>query len=278
MPTLQQILNDRKRRGAGPGVVTPTIVVDSDTLKAAIKDLLPDILEALQPVAEKAILDHAKELKAVMKGDPGDPGKHAPAIDIDKIVQRVARLIPPPKDGDSPDEEVILARLTARIPVPKELPSVEAPQIDHDVVAKKVVALIKDKKMIGMEHIEGIGKQMENYWKRVMAKSKSPVVGGGGDTVLAGTGINIVRDAFGRRVISSLSAPGTAVYEEVPTDSGDHTNFTLAHAPITGTLRVYRGGNRQQNGVGKDYTYAGTALTLTNALSTGELLIVDYEY
>ncbi len=72
---------------------------------------------------------------------------------------------------------------------------------------------------------------------------------------------------------------GTLVSEETPTDTGDHTTFTLANTPDTGTLRVYRGGARQQSiGVTPDYSLSGTTLTLTTALQTGEVLMVDYQY
>jgi hypothetical protein len=74
---------------------------------------------------------------------------------------------------------------------------------------------------------------------------------------------------------------GTIVDQEVPTDSGDHTNFTIAHTPIAGTFHLYRGGAKQQSvGLTPDYTLTGTALALTTALNTtqGEQLVCDYSY
>jgi hypothetical protein len=67
-------------------------------------------------------------------------------------------------------------------------------------------------------------------------------------------------------------------YEEIPTDSGDHINFTIANTPIVNTFRLYRGGARQNNGV--DYTLTGTALVLTIELDTvnSEVIFCDYEY
>ena len=73
-------------------------------------------------------------------------------------------------------------------------------------------------------------------------------------------------------------ATTTSVFEEVPTDSGDHINFTLAHTPTSDGIRLYRGGARQQAGVGKDYTLSGTTITLSVALATGEIIVVDYVY
>jgi hypothetical protein len=77
-----------------------------------------------------------------------------------------------------------------------------------------------------------------------------------------------------KATVSSLRL--TAVAEEVPVDSGDQTNFTIAHAPSSGTFRLYRGGARIQNTV--DYTLSGTTITLAYALASGEVLICDYAY
>ena len=69
-------------------------------------------------------------------------------------------------------------------------------------------------------------------------------------------------------------SPGTAVYEEIPSGSG--TSFSLAHNPITGTVRIYRGGARQQNGI--DYIISGANITLMISLASGEVLLADYNY
>lgn len=63
---------------------------------------------------------------------------------------------------------------------------------------------------------------------------------------------------------------------EAPTDSGDHTNFTLANTPTVGSVKLYRGGARQQ--VTGDYTISGGTLTLSYSLQTGEVLLADYRY
>ncbi len=82
----------------------------------------------------------------------------------------------------------------------------------------------------------------------------------------------------GTRWIAYTPAGGanTPVYEEAPTDSGDHINFTLAHTPAANTFRLYRGGARQQAGV--DYTLTGAALVLSVILLTDEVILADYEY
>lgn len=74
---------------------------------------------------------------------------------------------------------------------------------------------------------------------------------------------------------TAITGP-TLVFGEVPAGSG--TAFTIAHNPIAGTVRLYRGGARQEAGIGNDYTISGANITLAFALSTGEILLADYNY
>ena len=98
-----------------------------------------------------------------------------------------------------------------------------------------------------------------------------------------GSGVtSVARSADGVTTVTiSASGGGTVVSEEAPTDSGDHLNFTLAHTPLAGTFRLYRGGSRQMSiGATPDFTRTGTALALIIALDTanGEVLLCEYEY
>jgi hypothetical protein len=72
----------------------------------------------------------------------------------------------------------------------------------------------------------------------------------------------------------SGGSSGTAVYEEAPTGSG--TTFAVAHTPLAGTFRLYRGGARQQ--ATSDYTLAGATITLALTLQAGEVLLADYSF
>lgn len=63
---------------------------------------------------------------------------------------------------------------------------------------------------------------------------------------------------------------------EIPSGSG--TTFTLAHTPVSGTVAVYRGGARQLEGAGNDYTISGSTITFAVSVGAGEVIQVDYQY
>jgi len=69
------------------------------------------------------------------------------------------------------------------------------------------------------------------------------------------------------------SATGTAVDNEVVSGSG--TSWTLAHTPLTDTLKLYANGQRLTPTV--DYTLVGTTITTVTSWATGTLL-ADYSY
>lgn len=93
------------------------------------------------------------------------------------------------------------------------------------------------------------------------------------------TGALLSKDASGAWKLPPISqgsglVAANFVFNEVPSGSG--TSFSLANTPTAGTVQLYRGGARQQPGVGKDYTISGANITLAVGLSSGEVLLADY--
>lgn len=56
-----------------------------------------------------------------------------------------------------------------------------------------------------------------------------------------------------------------------------NTDFTLAHTPISGTVRLYNG-IRIREGAIYDYTLSGTNVTTTYAPTAGSSMMADYYY
>lgn len=82
-------------------------------------------------------------------------------------------------------------------------------------------------------------------------------------------------------VVQSIVAGTYFVENEAPTDTGDHQNFTLAHAPNpAASLQAYKNGARIKGG-GVDYTMTTTTnLQLINPLDdpASEIVTVDYRF
>lgn len=137
---------------------------------------------------------------------------------------------------------------------------------------QEVTNYIKEKKLLSIDHINGLPERLRD----IHNTARAGAMRGGGDTVVAGNGISITRDANGKSTITNTGSASNKVRDEVPSGSG--TSFTLAHTPIANTLQLYRGGIRIQSGAGNDYTRSGTTITLATALATSEILLADYEY
>lgn len=146
----------------------------------------------------------------------------------------------------------------------------KAPSLE--TIVASVLEEITSGKKLTIDHIDGLTDglaQLKDFLK----------VGGyrgGGDTVAAGTGVTITIDANGHKVITATGGAGNAVYGENLTPQGPGTVYTLAHTPLVGTVRLYRGGAYQQ--VGTDYTIVGGIITLVVATQSGEVLLADYFY
>lgn len=140
-------------------------------------------------------------------------------------------------------------------------------------IAAAVLKEITSGKKLTVDHVDGLTDslaQLKDFLK----------VGGyrgGGDTVAAGTNVTITVDANGHKTINATGGgSGNAVYGENLTSQGPGTVYTLAHTPIAGTVRLYRGGAYQQ--AGTDYTIVGAIITVAVATQSGEVLLADYFY
>ncbi len=219
-----------------------------------------------------------------------------------EIVATIKSLIPEVRDGEdgengiTPDEEYLKALIYSMMPKMSDLSSEikkNFPKYDIEEIATKAAKKVKpstvtkvekldpqdlvdyivENKKLGVKDITGMDKFILEL-RAEFRRSGGGKMRGGGDTVAAGSGVNI-NVVDGKKVISVPGAPGTPVYEENITGSGTGP-FALAHTPIAGTLRLYRGGARQQIGI--DYTLAAANITLTIAKASDEILLADYNY
>ena len=74
-----------------------------------------------------------------------------------------------------------------------------------------------------------------------------------------------------------VSYPYTEVDSEVATRVTS-TSYTLAHTPVSGSVKVYVNGNRSNVGASNDYTISGLTITFNRELASDEVVLVDYRY
>lgn len=80
--------------------------------------------------------------------------------------------------------------------------------------------------------------------------------------------------------IITLAGGSASAWNEIPSGAinGVNVTFTLAHAPTSGSLRLYQNGLRLRAGASNDYTLSGNTITMNNAPTTGDWLLADYVY
>lgn len=174
------------------------------------------------------------------------------------------------------DIETIASMAADKVKVPVLEKVIEKTEVVREipVVRETIKETIKE----DSAEIEALRKEIESLKKMVKETPPVQYFTGGGfieTSIKSGTGTSVTKDAFGNWVISA-SSTSTPVYGEIVVPSG--TSFTLAHTPNAGTLRLYRGGARQQEGTGKDFTMSGANGTLVSAAASGEVFLADYSY
>lgn len=172
-------------------------------------------------------------------GNPGAPGRPGTSIDHHAVVRDVLNQIPKPKNGrPGKDGE---------------------PGLHADPMA--VIEEIQRAKHLKPEHIAGLMELINALRAQMQSNSNGWKMRGGGDTVVAGSGIVIVRNPNGQSVISRT---GTGTGYQVPLTGGLTGINTWASAP---DVLIIDGVPRQK--VQTDgtimWTLSGLTTTLVNA-------------
>lgn len=213
------------------------------------------------------------------KGDQGEKGESVLSPDdfmpyVEYILHMVKSDMPIPKngtngkDGITPvrgidyhtesDKQDIIEHVTSRIPKPKDGVS---PAIDHEQLASTVIARILDGKMLKKEHVEGLTQEIASY--RAQFANGKGYVHGGGDTVVAGSGVTIIPNSNGTKTISAPGSGGLNYLAATGIVNNTNATFTFASPPII----VVTNGASYVNGFG--VTITGTTAVLDNPPGKG---------
>ena len=134
----------------------------------------------------------------------------------------------------------------------KMMPEPVEPDTADDIRNK--LEVLPDGEKLKIDAIENLRKELD-----AIRNMRARAFGGGGTSTIG------VQAALGR----------IQVIEEEITFSG--TTGALSELPASGTVKLFRGGVRMQEGTGKDYTISGATITLATAAIEGEVFVADFE-
>jgi len=96
-------------------------------------------------------------------------------------------------------------------------------------------------------------------------------------TAMAGSGITATNGVFSvDSITDNIVEADIQVENESANCNGATVAFTLSNTPVANSLQVFLNGLLQEEGSGKDYTYAGTTVTFATAPVSGDILIIHY--
>lgn len=226
-------------------------------------------LERLRNALQKIAAD-------MQKGDAGyTPVKGHDYFTYEEVrafIADIERNIRVPEDGKDADEEEIVKRVLNGVPkyniqdiakVAATIALASIPEPEQIDIAKEMDSLPEES--IKISAIKGLEQTFEGIRNaiRKVSSQKSKQAAGGGDVVVAGTGITITRTPSGKRQISAAGSAMT-IYQDTVSGVIDGVNkiFTVSNA-ISAPIFLTLANSSYQ--VTVDYTVSGTTITFVTA-------------
>lgn len=203
-----------------------------------------------------------------IKGEPGTNGNspdpeaiarnvisRIPQVDERRILSKVPRI----------DEEEIVRKVISKIPQNKASLKVIQEHFEADPmsVIEKIMSLMESGKIkFKTKHIDGLEQTMSAFNNQL----GRGYLHGGGDTVVAGTGIAITTNANGQKVITATGTVALTIIAVTGTVNDSNVTFTSTSLP---TLLNINGAFYQQTGGIITWSRSGTTITLSSPVGTG---------
>jgi len=157
-----------------------------------------------------------------------------------------------------------------------------SPDTGEQIVEKINDLEIEPDKQIDFSHIKGFKQEVSKHtvgFQRNTAYFDDDLLIIDNPTRIkfTGAGVSLALDSTGM-LIATISGSAGSETDEIATDSGDHTTFTILHTPNAGTLLVYNE-NTGQIYSPSNYTNTTTSITFNSSLAVeGETPVVRAKY
>jgi len=156
------------------------------------------------------------------------------------------------QDGRDADEDGMIERLKLELPQMEDLKK-DIPVMGTEI--RNALELLQGEERLDKSAIKGLEETLKDLEEKISSKS----LGGGG-------GMSSI--AMNRRFIDDEDLAGTK--------NGVNTTFTISKIPATGSLKVFRNGQRLR--VTEDYTLVGKTIEMIIAPESDELLYADFRF
>lgn len=228
-------------------------------MRQVLAEELPKAMESLEK--RLIALIHEQIEGTTVEGPAGAIGPQGPeGIAGPKPVAGVD--YPIPQDGQDADESRIVTAVLERIPAPnngkdgidgEDGTDGQDAVVDYGKVVRLALKEIKNAKGTSTSEPE-LDKVLSEWAEKIYKRARAAALRGGGDIVVAGSGISIAH-SNGRKTIS---ATGSGILSETPVGTVDGSNliFTVSHPP----LFVIADSSFRVDGQG--YSYAVLTITM----------------
>lgn len=240
--------------------------VQPDELKQVV-DFILEIIKEIKLKIDKDISDDKSEMTKEMEdmnkcmSDMQDMMKEHQKDCKDftlektqKIVDDLMGKIKDIKDNipSMPDLSVYEAKLEQ---IKASIPVIKDTILDTPEQIRDKLESLKNEDRLDKSAIRGLQEEIDRLRKEINDSRRT-----GGTTIFGGVKTRFIDD-------ETLSG----------TIDGANKIFTISKNPVTGSLKVFRGGARQR--VTEDYTFdSNKTITFTIAPVVGEVLLADYRY
>lgn len=225
---------------------------DELTGKVGQADSLLDSVNEHLDRSHKAVnrLTEVQDGIRFIQGKDGSDGRDGRDADEEKMVQRILAAIRQPIDGETP--VVDYNRIVSDVRKLIEVKDGKDATVDYNRILNDV------KEKLTIDHVPGLRGEIDSYRNQLAGKvyGEDTWARGGGDTVVQGTGVTIIPNANGQKVISATGGGGSTPLTPTGAVNGVNQVYVVVSRPSS----VVADGITYYEGHG--YSYSALQITM----------------